>query len=179
MRPICLPGTVGAQPQHRSVLLFFLPGWLCVSDCQSQSCEPTPRVDTLVATLVGPHLLGHTCWAILVGPHLLPHLLPTCLRPLLSQGVPSDDAWLGHALIDPSKGKAHLPGPEQRRNRADLTDTFTQVCMGGGTEHIQSPRVLSELAWFVLSALCPHPTASARHPPLPASAECLDSKKHS
>lgn len=45
-----------------------------------------------------------------------------CCRP----GVPADDSWLGHALIDPAKGKAHPPGPEQRRGRKDLVEIFTQ-----------------------------------------------------
>lgn len=28
--------------------------------------------------------------------------------------------------MDPAKGKAHVPGPEVRRGRTDLSDTFTQ-----------------------------------------------------
>eukprot|EP00198_Chlamydomonas_reinhardtii_P009640 XP_001698977.1 predicted protein [Chlamydomonas reinhardtii] len=39
--------------------------------------------------------------------------------------MPADDSWLGHQKIDPARGKAHPPGPEQSRGRRDLTELFT------------------------------------------------------
>lgn len=39
---------------------------------------------------------------------------------------PSDDAWMGNALVDPARGKAHAPGPEERAGRSGLFDVMQQ-----------------------------------------------------
>ncbi len=44
-------------------------------------------------------------------------------------GMPADDSWLGHKMIDPAKGKASAPGPEQLRGRRDLTDIVSQTVL--------------------------------------------------
>ena len=41
-------------------------------------------------------------------------------------GKPSDDAWMGNALVDPARGKAHAPGPEERVGRSGLFDVMQQ-----------------------------------------------------
>ena len=41
-------------------------------------------------------------------------------------GQPSDDAWMGNALVDPARGKAHAPGPEERSGRTGLFDLMQQ-----------------------------------------------------
>lgn len=39
---------------------------------------------------------------------------------------PSDDAWMGNALVDPARGKAHAAGPEERMGRSGLFDVMQQ-----------------------------------------------------
>ena len=39
---------------------------------------------------------------------------------------PSDDAWMGNMLVDPARGKAHAPGPEERMGRSGLFDVMQQ-----------------------------------------------------
>ena len=41
-------------------------------------------------------------------------------------GKPSDDAWMGNAMLDPARGKAHAPEPEQRTGRTGLFDLMQQ-----------------------------------------------------
>jgi hypothetical protein len=50
-------------------------------------------------------------------------------------GLPSDDSWMGNGLINPSKGKAAVPGPEQRRGRKDLS-----VCDSLWEERVEGRR---------------------------------------
>ena len=66
-------------------------------------------------------------------------------------GKPSDDAWMGNALVDPSRGKAHAPGPEERMGRCGLFDLMQQKILlqaqRGAGKQVWQCSPISAVAW--------------------------------
>ena len=56
-------------------------------------------------------------------------------------GNPSDDAWMGNALVDPARGKAHAPGPQERMGRSGLFDLMQQKIL------LQAQRGAGKQVW--------------------------------
>ena len=73
-------------------------------------------------------------------------------------GKPSDDAWMGNAMVDPARGKAHAPGPEERSGRSGLFDLMQhkillQAQRGAGKQVLQcSPISMVQLPVLMKAA---------------------------